>query len=160
VRALLLVLAACAPQIDGPIEHQRALDRDDAARLAVQLAELPGALRADVTLHRPVTDPLSRETTPAGGAIVIVVDDHADRTAIADAARRLAHATAPEIPDPAVAVEIGAARPELARVGPFTVEAHSKSALIAALAGALALIAALAAWIAYRERYARGSRAQ
>src|SRR5262249_29739669 len=117
VRALLVLLAACAPQIDGPIEHQRALNRDDAARLAVQLAELPGALRADVTLHRPVTDPLSPEPPPAGGAIVIVVDDHAARAAIGDAARRLAHATAPEIPDPAIAVELGATRPELAHVG-------------------------------------------
>jgi hypothetical protein len=152
VRALLVLVAACAPQLDGPIEHQRALDRDDAARLAAQLAELPGAVRADVTLHRPVTDPLARQTTPPGGAIVIVVDDHADRAAIADAARRLAHATAPEIPDPTIAIELGATRPELARVGPFTVEAGSKHGLVAALAGALALIVALAGWIAYRER--------
>ncbi len=153
MRALLvLALAACAPQLDGPIEHQRALDRDDAARLAAQLAELPGAVRADVTLHRPVTDPLTRQTAPAGGAIGIVVDDRADRAAITDAARRLARATAPEIPDPAIAVEVGATRPELARVGPFTVEAGSKHGLVAALAAALAVIALLAGWIAYRER--------
>lgn len=152
MRALLVFLACCAPAIDTPLDHQRTLDREDGARLATQLAELPGAVRADVTLHRPVTDPLARMATPASAAIVIVADDRADRAALADTARRLARATAPEIPDPTIAIEIGAVRPELARVGPFTVEARHKTALVATLAGALALIALLAGWIAYRER--------
>jgi type III secretory pathway lipoprotein EscJ len=153
VRALLLLLAACAPEISGPIDHQRALDREDSARLAAQLAELPGAVRADVALHRPFTDPLTRATTPASAAIVVVVDDGADRAAIAETTRKLARAAAPEIADPQLAVALGATRPTLARVGPFTVDAHSAPALKAALAAALALIAALAGWIAFRERH-------
>jgi type III secretory pathway lipoprotein EscJ len=157
---LAALAAACAPQVGGPIEDQRARDREDSAQLAIQLAHLPGAVRADVTLHRPITDPLGA-SQPAGAAIVIVVDDHADRTAITDTARRLVAAVAPEIAAPAIAVEIGAIRPELARVGPFSVEAHTRGRLVATLAISLALIAALAAWIAVRERgYLRGRSAQ
>lgn len=154
----MIFLACCAPALDTPADQQRALDREDSTRLATQLAELPGAVRADVTLHRPIVDPFTHAATPASAAIVIVVDDRADRAAIADAARRLAHGTAPEIADPTIAVEVGATRPELARVGPFTVEARTKTALVATLAAALALIAALAGWLAYR--YRRGSSAQ
>ncbi len=157
MRALLILVAACAPEIGGPLDHQRALDREDSIHLAAQLSQLPGAIRADVALHRPVTDALAQKTSPASAAIVIVVDDHADRAAIADSAHKLARATAPEIPDPEIAVALGAARPELAHVGPFTVEASSKRALQGALAAALALIAALAAYVAVQ---ARGRRAQ
>jgi hypothetical protein len=159
--ACAIALCACAPAVDGPVEHQRAVDRDDSARLAAQLAQLPGTVHAEVTLHRPVTDPLTQTRAPAGAAIVLVVDDHADRAALVTAARDLAHATAPEIPAPAIAIELGAVRPELAEVGPFTVEAHSKRRLQAVLAIALAAIAMLASWIAWRERQrARGSSAQ
>ncbi len=158
MRALLVLLACCAPTLDTPLAAQRAIDDHDATRLAAQLAELPGAVRADVTLHRPVTDPLARTTTPASAAIVVVVDDRADRAAIASTARTLARATAPEIPDPTIAVELGAIRPELARVGPFVVDARHKTALVATLAAALAVIAALAGGLAYT--YRRGSSAQ
>jgi type III secretory pathway lipoprotein EscJ len=160
LRALLVLIAACAPEIAGPLEQQRALDRDDATHLAGQLAALPGAVRADVTLHRPASDPLTRATTPASAAIVVVVDDRADRTAVTEAARRLAHATAPEIPDPVIEVELGAVRPQIARVGPFSVDVRDKPALVAVLASAFALIAGLAGWIAWRERYRRGSNPQ
>ena len=159
--ACAIALAACAPAVDGPVEHQRAIDRDDAGRLAAQLAALPGAVHAEVALHRPVVDPLTQARTPAGAAIVLVVDDHADRAALLTATRELVHATAPEIPSPVIAVQLGAVRPELAEVGPFTVEAHSKRRLQAVLAIALAAIAMLAGWIAWRERQrARGSSAQ
>jgi type III secretory pathway lipoprotein EscJ len=152
---LLILVAACAPEIGGPLDHQRALDREDSVQLAAQLSALPGAIRADVALHRPVTDALAQKTSPASAAIVIVVDDQADRAAISDTAKKLARATAPEIPDPQIAIALGAARPELAHVGPFTVDARSKHALQAALAAALALIIALAGWIAVRERRSR-----
>jgi type III secretory pathway lipoprotein EscJ len=146
---LLILVAACAPEIG---DHQRAVDAEDSARLAVQLQELPGAIRADVALHRPVTDPLAQKTSPASAAIVLVVDDRADRAALEATARKLARATAPEIPDPQIAIALGATRPELARVGPFSVDARSKHALQATLAAALALIAGLAGWIAYQTR--------
>jgi type III secretory pathway lipoprotein EscJ len=151
--ALALALAACAPTIDGPVEHQRTVDRADADHLAVQLAQLPGAVRAEVTLHRPVVDPLTEATTPPSAAILVVVDDKADRRAITRSAIALARGTAPEIPEPEIVVELGATRPTLASVGPFTVEARSKSRLTALLAAAFALIAALAGWIAWRERW-------
>ncbi|MDB4958065.1 MAG: hypothetical protein JWO36_5634 [Myxococcales bacterium] len=149
----LAMLGGCAPQVDGPVEQHRAVDRDDADRLARQLAELPGAVRSQVTLHRPVRDPLGTEPPgPASAAVLVVVDDQADRAAIERSARALARGTAPEIADPSIVIEIGAIRPVLAQVGPFTVEQHSKSALVAALSIALAVIAVLAGWVAWRER--------
>jgi type III secretory pathway lipoprotein EscJ len=153
VRFLIVLLVACAPQIDGPLERQRALDRDDSARLAAQLAQLPGAVRADVTLHRPTVDPLSETVTPASAAVLIVVDDKADRRALERSAVSLVRGTAPEIAEPAIVVEVGAVRPELATVGPFSVEARSKPRIIAAFGIALSLIAALAGFVAWRERF-------
>lgn len=88
----------------------------------------------------------------ATGAIVVIVDDQTDRAAITRTAEVLYAATAPGLPRPAIVVEIGAHRPTLATVGPFTVEARSRGPLRVALAIALALIAALAAWVSVRER--------
>jgi len=163
VRLLLILIAACAPAVDGPLDRQRAADRDDADRLAVQLAALPGAVSAFATIHRPLRDPLTaRPPSPASAAALIVVDDKADRATIETDARRLLHATAPEIADPAIIVEVGGTRPELAAVGPFRVEAGSRRTLAAVLVVAIATIAALAGWIMWRERgYARrGTSAQ
>ncbi len=162
MRALVfLALIGCAPAIDGPAERQRTIDREDADRLAAQLGQLPGAVRAEVTLHRAVRDPLTRETSPASAAAIVVVDDKADRDAVVAAARRLVHGAAPDIAEPDVAIEVGAVRPVLAAVGPFTVAARDKPRLVGTLAAVLAVIAALAAWIAWRERQAlRGSSAQ
>ena len=150
---MLVLVVACAPQIDGPVEHQRALDRDDSVRLAAQLAQLPGAVRAEVTIRRPVVDPLTEASTPASAAVLIVVDDQADRRAIQRSAIALVRGTAPEISEPAIVVELGAVRPKLASVGPFTVEARSKPRIVAAFAIALALVVALAGFVAWRERW-------
>lgn len=156
-----LALAACAPTVDGPLEHQRAIDREDGDRLAAQLAALPGAVTAHVTVHRAAHDPLG-VTAPsvASASVLIIIDDRADRVAITADAATLVHATLPELAAPAILVEVGARRPALAKVGPFSVEQASRGPLRAALAAALAMIAALAAWIAWRERYRRGNSAQ
>ncbi|MGN6109270.1 MAG: hypothetical protein ACTHU0_29455, partial [Kofleriaceae bacterium] len=131
------------------------------ARLEAQLAALPGVVRAGVELRRPIRDPLAPAVSaPAAPAasVVVIVDDRADRAAIAAAARTLVQPFAPAAP-PAIVVEVGAIRPELARVGPFTVERGSKAALQATLAIALAAIAALAGWLAWLHRgAARGQR--
>jgi len=149
----LLGVAACAPTVDGPADHQRSIDREDADRLAAQLAALPGAIGAHATLHRSVRDPLAvTPPSPSSAAVLIVVDDRADRPAVTRAATELTRATAPEIARPVILVEVGAIRPTLAKVGPFTVEAASRAPLRAALAIALVLVAALAGWIALRER--------
>lgn len=149
---MVIALAACAPTIDGPLDHQRGLDRADADRLAAQLSALPGAVRAEVTLRRPVVDPLTEASTSPSAAIVIVIDDKADQRAIKRSAIALLRGTAPEIPEPEIVVELGATRPTLASVGPFTVEARSKPKLVALLAVVFSLVAALAGWIAWRER--------
>jgi len=149
--ALVGTLAACAPTVDGPLDQQRTRDATDAAHLAAQLAALPGAIRADVTLHRPLTDPLGA-SQPGSAAVLIVVDDHADRAAVDRTAHALLAGTAPEIAAPQIAIETGAVRPELAKVGPFTVEKHSRSRLVAVLTLALGMLAAMAGWIAWRER--------
>ena len=153
MRFLIVLVVACAPQIDGPVERQRAIDRDDSTRLAAQLAQLPGAVRADVTLHRPIVDPLSESVTPASAAVLVVVDDKADRRAIERSAVSLVRGTAPEISEPSIVVEVGAVRPQLATVGPFSVEARSKPRIVVAFGIALALIAALAGLVAWRERF-------
>ncbi len=150
---LVLVLAACAPAIDGPVERQRTADRADADRLAGQLAQLPGAVRAEVTLRRPTLDPLTEVATPPSAAVLVVVDDRADKRAITRAAAALLRGTAPEIPDPEIVVEVGAIRPVMAKVGPFAVDARSKRALVGALGLAFGLVAVLALWIAWRERW-------
>ncbi len=154
-------LGACAPTVDGPVERQRASDRDDADHLASQLGALPGVISASVTVHRAARDPLgvTGPSLPSGVAL-IVIDDAADRPAIARTAKTLFAATVPEIPAPAVEVVVGAHRPTLASVGPFTVEESSKAPLRIALAIALALIAGLAGWVAVREAQRRGNRAQ
>lgn len=153
VVGIAIALGGCAPTIEGPVERQRAIDREDADRLAGQFGALPGALAASVTLHRATRDPLGIAPPSApNGVVLIVVDDAADRTAIARIATTLFASTAPEVPAPAIEVVVGARRPTLARVGPFTVEASSKGPLRIALALALAVIAALAGWIAVRER--------
>ena len=150
-----IALAACAPTVDGPVERQRAVDRDDGDRLALQLAQLPGAVSAQVTLHRAARDPLGvSPPSPASAAALIIVDDQANRAAVTQAATTLVRAAAPEITAPAIVVEVGVVRPTLAKVGPFTVEASSKGTLKAVLAIALAMIAGLAGWIALSSRRA------
>jgi hypothetical protein len=163
-----LAWAGCAPVVDGPLERQRAADRDDGARLAALLARLPGAVTAEVVLQRAMRDPLA--TTPpttAALSAVITIDDPAQRAAVGAAAERLARAALPGV---APAIEIHAAAvtrrdgrraDALARVGPFTVEASSRAPLKAVLAACCLAIAALAgalAWSAWRHRL--GSSAQ
>ena len=135
------------------MERQRAADREDADHLAAQLGALPGALSASVTLHRAARDPLGVAAPSApSGVVLIVVDDAADREALGRTAASLFGATAPEIPHPAIEVVVGAHRPTLAKVGPFTVEENSQGPLRISLAVALAMIAALAGYVALRER--------
>jgi len=134
------------------MERRRAADREDADRLAAQLAQLPGTVSAGVTLHRPAIDPFaSAPASPASGLALIVIDDAADRDAIARTARSLFAASAPEVPSPAIEVVVGGHRAKLASVGPFTVAEGSARPLRVVLAGSLGLLAVLAAWIALRE---------
>ncbi len=152
VWVLWIVFGACAPVVDGPAEQQRAVDRADEGRLAAPLGVLPGVIQATALIRRPARDPLGMQPPAAAGAsIVVIVDDQADRAATLDATRTLANVAAPGISH-AIVIEVGAVRPVLAKVGPFTVEERSKTPLKVALAIALAVIAALAGWIALRLR--------
>lgn len=150
--ASIAVVVACAPVVDGPAARARGADRADEQRLAAQLLALPGAVRSEVMIRRPIRDPLD-VAPPADAAlsIVLVVDDHADRATTLIAAERLAAAAAPGI-DPAIIVEVGAVRPQLASLGPFTVEASSRRPLKVALALVFGLVALLAGAIAWRTR--------
>jgi type III secretory pathway lipoprotein EscJ len=152
MRWLLVLIAACAPVVDGPAERARTADRADEQRLATQLTALPGVVRAETMIRRPARDPLADTPSVAPSAsIVVIIDDRADRQTTLASARQLAAVAVPGV-EPAIVVEVGAVRPVLAKVGPFTVEERSKTPLKAALAGVLALIAALAGWIALRLR--------
>ncbi|CAN5689770.1 hypothetical protein BH11MYX2_BH11MYX2_31730 [soil metagenome] len=155
-RTLLLAIAlmSCAPTVDGPIERQRVIDQQDARALRAELAVLPGAIDAEVVLHRGALDPLAPPwaTVPATTATaVIVVDDLADRAATTARATQLVEASAGNV-RPTIIIAVGAHRPELASLGPFVVDASSKGPRKATLAIALALIAGLAGWIALRAR--------
>lgn len=155
VLALVVLAAACAPAVDGPAERQRAADELDTRRLSAQLAALPGVVRAEVLLRRPAADPLApaARARPAA-SVVVIVDDRADREATRGATRALVRAAAPDV-EPTIVVEVGAVRPELAKVGPITVEAGSRGLLRGTLAVAFVVILALAGWIVLRERRAR-----
>lgn len=155
-----IALAACAPTVDGPIEHQRTIDREDADRLSAQISQLPGVVGAQVVLHHAARDPLA--LTPAAPAVfsaVITTDDGAAPDELRAAAIRLARATAPELGS-ALAVEVVPVvhRAQLAKVGPFWVEDRSQRALRATLVIGCLAIAVLAGLIAWR--YRRASRAQ
>jgi hypothetical protein len=110
-------------------------------------------------LRRSVRDPLATTApAPTSISIVVIVDDKADRAKLERLAGVLARAYVGGEVTPTVVVEVGAKRAELARVGPFSVEASSKRPLKIVLAIALAMIAALAGWIAWS--YRRGNSAQ
>lgn len=161
------IAAACAPRVDGPVEKQRLADAQDAALLTAQLLALPGVVRAEVVLRRAVADPLApvmplaaspppaSPTVPHAAAttvsLVVIIDDRANRANTVRTAQALASAMVPGS-EPTIVVEVGAIRPRLAQVGPFTVEQRSKPALQATLVIVLALVAALAGWLAYRQR--------
>jgi hypothetical protein len=149
---IAVVIAACAPQLDSPIAHQRAIDRDDARALATQLTRLPGVVAADAILERPVSDALTGVSSPGGASIVLVVDSTADRPELDRLAKARVHVIAPEIPDPQVAVMPSAARPEVSRLGPFLVATRDRNALVAVLAICFALVAAATGYIMWRER--------
>jgi hypothetical protein len=154
----------CAPVVDGPIDHQRAIDREDGDRLAAQLAQLPGVVAASVVLHHAMRDPLAvtPPTAPTFSA-VLTVDDGAAPDAVRAQAARLAHAQLPELPPGPLAIEVDAAvhRPVVARVGPFSVEQSSRAPLKLALAAACLAIAGLAGALALGARRHRlGSSAQ
>ncbi|HEX2690901.1 MAG TPA: hypothetical protein VHN14_30015 [Kofleriaceae bacterium] len=159
------IATGCAPPIDGPIDHQRAIDRDDGDRLAGQLAQLPGVVSANVVLHHAMRDPLA-VTPPSAAtfAAVILTDDQARPDAIRAATTRLLHAALPELPEAAAPpIEIHAVvhRPTLAKVGPFWVEQSSRTPLRAALAAGCLVIAVLAGSLAvYANRANRANRPQ
>jgi hypothetical protein len=149
-------LMACAPTVDGPAERQRVRDREDGERLRAQVAALPGVDRAEVVLVRSEPDPLAPRRAVAGHvvSVVVIVDDKADRAAVAGAAGRLAQVLVPAA-TPTVFVEVGAPRPELARVGPFEVAASSKRPLQATLVAVFVLLVGFAGTVILRERRRR-----
>ena len=103
-------------------------------------------------LHHAVRDPFTNAETRASALVLIVVDDEADRAAITATTTRLVHAAMPDVTTPEIVVAVGAHRPELARVGPFVVDARTKPRLVGVLVVGLAIIAALAGYIAWRAR--------
>ncbi|MBX3157245.1 MAG: hypothetical protein KF773_14815 [Deltaproteobacteria bacterium] len=155
-------LIACAPAVDGPAERQRARDVEDGARLRAQVAALPGVDRVEVILARPARDPLAPPHLAAPRhvvSVVAIVDDRADRDAVASSTAKLARSLAPAA-EPTIVVEVGAIRPELARVGPFEVAASSRRALQGTLVALLALVVGAAGLVVFRRRQRRGNRAQ
>lgn len=147
---------SCAPTVDGPVEKQRAIDQQDATALRAQLAALPGTVDAQVVIHRGAVDPLAAvpAVAPTTASAVIVVDDATERAATTARATQLVEATVHVAPT--IVIAVGAHHHELASLGPFVVDAQSKGPLKVTLAIALAVIAALAGWIAVRARDPRG----
>jgi len=154
VRSVIVaaVLVACAPTVDGPAERAHAADREDGARLTRALHDLPGVVAVHPELHHAVRDPFTNASSAPSALVLIVVDDQADPTAIETTTTRLVHAAMPDVTTPEIVVAVGAHRPELARVGPFVVDARTKPRLVGVLVVGLAIIAALAGYIAWRAR--------
>jgi type III secretory pathway lipoprotein EscJ len=165
IAAAVAISAACAPLVDGPIDHQRALDREDSDRLTAQLTQLPGVVAASVALHHATRDPLAvTGPSPATFSAVIAVDDQAAPDAIRAATTRLAHAALPELPAGStlpIEVNVVVHRPTMAKVGPFSVEDSSRGPLKLTLVLACLAIAALAGVVARNVRRHRlGNSAQ
>jgi len=155
MRALwILAIVGCAPTIDGPIERARLADREDAAALTAQLRALPGATAAEVIIRRPARDPFTNAAPPTMASVVIVIDDPAYRSAIADATTRLVHAVVPEVNQPEIVVQHRVAQPQVVS-SKLNVGAPTKSRFSGALIIALSLIAVFAGYIAWRERALR-----
>lgn len=163
-RAAALALAAalaagCAPPVVTASEAGRARDERDAAALAATLRRLPLVREVHVTLTRPVADPLSGSApAPAAAAALLLHDPRASSSELAQDARALIAAAAPEVAPERLAVlaRPSAPPPVLATVGPFSVARQSRPALVAALVGLLGLCAVLAGVLAWRERRALG----
>lgn len=103
-------------------------------------------------LRRPVRDPFANSAAAGYASVVIVVHDPAYRSAVSETAARLVRAVVPEIDHPEIVVETRPPAPKLASVGPFTVSASAKPRLVVTLIAGMLLIAALAGYIAWRER--------
>jgi type III secretory pathway lipoprotein EscJ len=161
--AMISAIAACDRElVPSPRARHDARDATDARRLEAQLAAVPGVARASVVVHRPFVDPLAPApaAAPVASASILVVDARGtDADRLAATARSLATAALPDVSPASLSIVVAppAALPaETAHVGPFEVAAGSRTALRATLAIGLLVIAALAAYIAYRQR--RGTR--
>lgn len=155
------MLAACAPTIESPEQASYQRDLRDATRAAAQLEHLPHVRAAHVTLSRAIEDPLRVEPpAPSAASVVLVVDDDARAAALADDARAIVLAIAPELPPERVTVLARAEPPPIpwVRVGPFRVAPASRRPLLVAACALLALCAVLGVALALRERSRRGPR--
>jgi hypothetical protein len=153
MRAIALVaLVACTARVDGPSDDHAARDRAAAVELAAHLTALPGIARASAIVHTPFADPLAPPAPAAArttASIAIAIAPGMDAARVSRDARTLATAAlGADSADVTIAVEAAPDAPALATVGPFTVAARDRGALTATLVAALAIIAALAAWIA------------
>lgn len=120
-------------------------------------------LDAGVTLTRAVEDPLRDPAPPPppSASVVLALDARAAPGALDADARALVAAVAPEVPAASVTVLARpvAPPPVLARLGPFEVARASRTPLLAALLGLLALCAGLGSALALRERARRAASA-
>jgi hypothetical protein len=133
---ILVALCACDPDAWSPGAERERAERRRVETLAAHLETLPGVARASVM------------ATPPRVSVVLALEPGA---AVDDAAIRRAVVAALDGVEPG-AIEIAAAAPPagppVVSVGPFEVAEGSRTALTATLAGALVVIAGLAAWIA------------
>lgn len=106
-------------------------------------------------LRRPVRDPFTHTTPTPYASATVIVDAPLYRPAAIAATTRLVRAAVPEVAHPEIVVEVAETRPTLANVGPFRVEASTKSRLMATLLTGLLLIAAMAGYIAWKLRHPR-----
>jgi hypothetical protein len=148
---IAIAVCACAPAIDTAAERASAIDAGDAEHAAAVIRTAPYVIDARVALHRAFRDPLTGASSRGAAMVVVIVDARAQSAAIDAVARSAIRALMPDV-TPQVVVTAAGQRDELARVGPFTVAASSKLPLTVVLVLLLAAVAALAGYVAWRDR--------
>jgi hypothetical protein len=168
--ALASALSACKlddaipPSASSPAAAASDAESRASARLRAHVLTIPGVADASVVVSRPPSDAFARgardhRAQPARVAFVVVTSAGADSGVIGDAAVTAARTALGADADVQVQLAPPPAPPRLTSVGPFTVGADSRAALLATLVVALVLVIGLAATLTLALialRYRRG----
>lgn len=159
-------LFGSAGMIPSPTEERARFMKALAGEVAMLLERLDAVADASVIVTVPAEDPLAAPDAPRGrptASVLMKLRPGATPPATDDVRRLVAGAVPGLLPDDVTVVAEATAAPPavesaFARIGPIRVASSSKGALVGLLAGACALVMALAAWVIHGERRAANLR--